>query len=195
MPEISETDLQEYDELRKKVQKLAGNSKSRKLLEQAWKEVEPTARTPALDAEAASLAPIKAVEDKFDKFVAAETERREKEESERKLKEFGSQVESEYAQLRADGWTQEGIDGVKKIVEEKSLMPLDASAIFLKNHPPQEIANPRGVSGPWNFMEQEDNSGKNIKDLIASKGDNESVLNRMISDTLTEVRGSPQTRR
>lgn len=195
MPDISESDLQEYDNLRQKVQKLAGNPKARKLLEQAWKEVEPTARTPALDEEAARLAPVKAIEDKFDKFVAAENERREKEETERKLRDFGTQVENEYAQLRAEGWTQEGIDGVKKIVEEKSLMPLDASAIFLKNHPPQEIANPRGMSGPWNFMEPNDDASKNIKDLIASKGDNESVLNRMIGDTLTEVRGSPQTRR
>lgn len=195
MPEISEADLQEYDGLRTKLQKLAANKNARKLLERAWKEVEPTARTPTVDEETAALAPIKAIEDKFDKFVADEAARRQKEEADRKLADFGAQVEREYGVLRAEGWTQEGIDGVKKIAEEKSLMPSDAAAIFLKEHPPQEIANPRGVSGPWNFMEPTDDSSKDIKSLIESKGDNEGVLNRMIASTLSEVRGSPQTRR
>lgn len=195
MPEISESDLQEYEGLRTKLQRLAGNKEARKLLEKAWKQVEPNARTPALDEDEAILAPVKAVESKLDKFIAEENERKAKEEAERKLQEFGQKVEQEYAKLRAEGWTDEGIAGVKKIAEEKSLMPLDASAIFLREHPPQEISQPRGYSGPWNFMEPVNDSDKNIKSLIESKGDSENVLNRMIHETLSDVRGTPQLRR
>lgn len=188
--QITEAEYNESQRLRGQVAKLFGNKKARALVEKAYKELDPTAATPTADELEQANAPIDALRKDFNEFVKAENDRREKEETERKVADFSKKMEEQYAELRAQGYTDEGIAAVKKLVEEKNLFPLDAAAIHERNNPPQATVVPTGNSGAWNFMQQPDDGDKDIKDLIASKGESEPVLGRMISKAINDIRPS-----
>ena len=121
-----------------------------------------------------------------EQLIKKDKEDREKNE---KLAEINSKIAAGKAQLRRDGWTEEGITGVEKIMEERGLLdPLDAAAIFEKQHPPQMPVTPSGT-GAWGFLDNVKDTEADLKKLIETRGESASLLDKMTHEALSEIRG------
>jgi hypothetical protein len=86
------------------------------------------------------------------------------------------------------------IKAIEKIMEEKGILdPLDAAAIFERDHPPQAPVAQSG-SGGWNFGElpssTEDADDKYVDSLLKAgkNGISDGALSQRISQTIGEVR-------
>lgn len=187
--EIDEAEYNQLVALNRAAAKIVANPAARKMLEQAQKLVDPNALTPALDAEEQQLAPINKIKSELSEEIAALKKEREDEKRERTLGELAARQSEGLARLRREGFLDEGIAAVTKIMEDKGLLDVDdAVAIFLRNHPPQTPVTPGG-NGSWGFTDMSGEADKSIQDLITSKGQSEQVADRMARDALNEFRG------
>ena len=196
--EVDEAEYNQMVALRSVASKMVAKPESRKLLEQAQKLVDPNAPTPLLDAEAAQLAPVQAMEKKLSDQIAALQKERDDEKREATLAAINSKQERAFLRLKnRERYTDEGIEAVRKLMETKGLIDVDdAVAIFERANPPQTPATPGGglTGDRWNFADvTAPGTDKSIADLIASKGDGmtaDAIVGRMANDTLAELRGS-----
>lgn len=194
--EIDEAEFVRLNGLNNFAHRMLQNPEAAKLLEQAGKIVDPNLRTPRLDAAAQQIAPLKAFEDKFDAFVKqTETEKADNQRNQT-LNALRTQRDSGIADLRRQGWTADGIAGVEKLMEEKGILdPLDAAAIFEKHNPPQNVAMP-GSTGGWGFLDGiTDDTDADLKKLIDTKGEVDSVTDHIARKALHEVRQTTGARR
>lgn len=189
--EVDEVEFLNNQKLKNTVANIMRHPKAKLLVEQAQKMVDPNAPTPNLDAQAPLDERFGAVSkevDELKKQLAAE-----KDENTRKnqLAELNARVESGIKKLREQGWTDEGIKGVREIMEAKGLLDAeDAAAIFEKQHPPQTPIVPTAGSGSWDFIgSTETGSDESLKRLVASRGESEGVTDQMTRDILNDVRG------
>ena len=191
--EIDEAELRRYHMLGKTVQTILANPKAKRLVQQAHKLVDPNAVTPELDQEQVIQEPISNVEKKLDAFIEETKKEREEREKNERIAALKNKHTDGIAALRRQGWTDDGIAGVEKLMEEKGLLdPLDAAAIYEKAHPPQMPATPSG-STAWNFAEGIGDDQADIKKLLETKGQNDLVVEKMANSVLNEVRA--QSRR
>jgi hypothetical protein len=197
--EVDEDEWNRMTTLRAVAAKIVSNSSARKMLEQAHKMVEPNAPTPMLDAEAAHLAPIKETEKRLSEEIAALKKEREDEKREQTLASIAQRQQDGLNRLRRNGYTDEGVAAVQKLMEDKGLLDVDdAVAIFERNHPPQVPATPGGgITGqPWNFTDVgAGEADKSIQQLIDTRGGNDSLVDRMAANALNEFRQSMGTSR
>jgi hypothetical protein len=195
MPKTVELEEGEYNRLQALhgvAVKIAGNPQSRKLFEQAHKLVVPEAATPLLDQEKTTLEPLNALKTELSTEIAALKKEREDEKREATLAALARRQSDGIAQLRRQGYTDEGVAAVQKLMEDKGLLEVeDAVAIFEKHNPPATPATPGGgiTGGHWNFTDTTADSDKSIVDMLASKGQNEAVVDRMANSALMEIRG------
>ena len=154
--ELDEVELQRLQKQDRTVHALMANPQAKKKIFEAYKVVEPTARIPELEMEEAAKAPVMELEKTVKELqtqIATDKAEREKQ---AKLDSLNGSMERGFAKLRAEGWMDDGIENVKKLMEEKGYIdPEDAAAIYLAKHPPQAPATPSGTgfpSGPgtWN---------------------------------------------
>lgn len=195
--EVDEAEYNRMVALQGVASKIVGNPAARKMLEQAHKLVDPNAPTPMIDQEAAQLAPIKETETRLSAEIAALKKEREDEKREQTLASIGRRQDEGFARLRKQhGFLDEGIEKIKKIMEDKGLLDVDdAHAIFMRDNPPQMPVNPgAGITGErWNFAETNADSDKDIAALISGKGDGstaDAAAMRMANQALQELRGS-----
>lgn len=188
--EIDEAELRRYQHLGHTLSTILKNPKAKRLVQQAHKMVDANAVTPELDQEAVIAEPIGAVEKKLDTFIEETRKDREDRDKNERLNALKTQHADGISKLRRDGWTEEGIKGVEKLMEDKGLLdPMDAAAIFEKANPPQLPATPSG-SGAWNFAEGVTDDQADLKKLLDSKGGNDLVVENMAKNILTEMRAS-----
>lgn len=188
--EIDEAEFLRLQGLNNFAHKILQHPEGGKLLEKAAKAVEPTFKTPRLDAEAQAAAPVKTVQEELAAFRKEIADEREANQRNMTLNSLKAQRDDGLAALRRQGWTEEGLKGVETLMETKGILdPLDAAAIFEKNHPPQLVAMP-GSSGGWNFMDgmHADDSDADLKKLIETKGEVDSVADHIARKALHEVR-------
>lgn len=192
MPKLIEIDEDELTRLRSLhgvASRIYSDPKARLLLEQAQKMVDPNAVTPALAQKAQIEEPIEAVRKQLTEMTARLDEEKAAREREQKLAGLKDLQQKGIAKLRQQRFTDEGIAAIEKIMEEKGILdPLDAAAIFEKHNPPQQVATPGG-SGGWNFMDSIADGEADLKRLIETKGESEPLLNKMVNETLNEMRG------
>ena len=151
--EITEQQFKEDKNLRETVQKLLADPKAGPMVEQALKLVMPNAATPRLDRQNQIQEPINAALKEVADLKAEMKKDKDEREKNEKLAAMGAKIEADKAKLRRDGWTEEGIKGVEKQMEDSGIIDvMDAAAIFEKKHPPQQPVMPSGT-GAWNFME------------------------------------------
>lgn len=186
--EIDEAEVRRYQTLGKTVQTILRHPQAKLLVQQAHKMVDANAVTPELDQLQVVNTPIVEINKKLDTFI----EKSEKDAAEREKNARVAALQNQHttgiAQLRRDGWTDEGIKGVETMMQEKGLLnPLDAAAIYEKSHPPQAPATPSGT-GAWNFAEGVTDDMADIKKLLDTKGDNDLVVEKMAHGILNEVR-------
>jgi hypothetical protein len=193
MVEITEEEHNNLQALRGVAAKIVAKPESRRLLEQAQKLVDPNASTPLLDEEARAMAPVKELEKTVNERIAKFEKEQEDAKREQTLAAIARRQEDGFAALRREGFLDEGIDKVKKLMEDKGLLdPRDAAAIFLRDNPPQMPATPSGVTGAsWNFAQTNDDSDKDIAALIGAKGDGaaaDAAVMRMANSALNDFR-------
>jgi hypothetical protein len=193
MVESTEEEHNNLQALRGVAAKIVAKPESRRLLEQAQKLVDPNASTPLLDEEARAMAPVKELEKTVNERIAKFEKEQEDAKREQTLAAIARRQEDGFAALRREGFLDEGIDKVKKLMEDKGLLdPRDAAAIFLRDNPPQMPATPSGVTGAsWNFAQTNDDSDKDIAALIGAKGDGaaaDAAVMRMANSALNDFR-------
>jgi len=190
MVEVDEEQLLRDQRLRALVEKIYAHPEAGVLVEQAAKLVDPNAKTPKLDAKKAVTEPMSAVEKKLEEFIAAQTKAQQERDAENKRNELKTRVDTGIANLRRQGWTDEGIKAVEKLMEDKGILdPLDAAAIYEKHNPPPAPTTPSG--GAWNFPEIPKDGGDLFeKALLDSKGQNDLIAEREAMNVLNEIRGS-----
>ena len=194
--EIDEAEFVRLQGLNNFAHKMLTDPEAGKLLEKAAKIVDPNTKTPRLDAAERAAAPVKSVQEEIAALRKEMTERDEKAQRDATLNALQAQRDEGISALRRQGWTDAGIKAVEAIMEQKGILdPLDAAAIHEKHHPPQNVAMP-GSSGGWNFMEgiTADDSDADLKKLIETKGEIDSVTDHIARKALNEVRQSQPRR-
>ena len=195
--EVDEEQFLNDQKLRQTVSKLLANPEAALKIEEAYKLVDPNAVTPRLDARARAAEPVSEAMKKIGELEKQIADDKAERDRTAKTSALSAKVEEGLAHLKRDGWTKDGIEGVQKIMEEKGILdPIDAAAIYEKQHPPQAPVTPGGT-GAWNFLEvpAAADADVHIKKMIENKGENEPVLNSMIAEALNEVRGQTPSRR
>jgi hypothetical protein len=193
MIEVDELEWQNAVKLRDTVNGMLSKSPStrRKLLE-SQKEAFPDVVIPELDAAKPVIEVAEAVRKELADFKKEQEERYKKEQDERLTNDRSAKWEAGRNRL-----LQEGLKAVEDLMVKKGIADHDdGRIIFEKLNPPATPAVSSGGSGPWGFMDQQDETlDKNFKALIESKGNDERALNNLINSALNEARGAAPVRR
>lgn len=190
--EVDEVELQRSSAARKILEQLAANPQARKKLAEAQKIINPDDPwVKGIEADPNEQR-IAALQKELEDFKKSQEERETKKDTETKVAKFAQQREQGIGALRRDGWTDEGIKGVEKIMDEQGILdPAIAAAYFEKMHPPAAPISPTTGSS-WNFLDMPKDGADDLKKLIESRGDDDALLNKLVNEALTEVRGQPR---
>jgi hypothetical protein len=194
VPKIVEVDEAEYNQmvaLRGVASKIVANPAARKLLEQAQKTIDPNAPTPMLDQERLQNEPLNVLKTEMQAEIDKLKKEREDEKRESTLKAIADRQTVDLAKLRRSGYTDEGVAAVQKLMETKGILEVDdAVAIFERANPPQTPSTPSGgmTGTSWGFADVNTDTDKAIQELIATKGQNDSVADRMAAQALHDFR-------
>jgi len=196
MPEVSELELQQNSKLKQTFETWLKNPKARRKVLEAQKIVDPKADIPELD----EPDPLEAIKKESDEKIAALQKQIEDDKAARerdgRLAQLQALKDNGIAKLREKRYTDDGIKAVEKIMEEKGILdPLDAAAIFERDHPPQAPIQQTGTGG-WNFGElpsaTDDADDKYVDSLLKAgkNGLSDGALSQRIAQTINEVRGN-----
>lgn len=170
-------------------EQINANPKARELLHSAAKIVNPTIATPELDAKAelrAELDAEKAERLKLQERIDADIAAREAAD---RTRQFTESWNSKVSGLRRAGYTDEGIEKITKLAEERGLVDLDAAAaLFDKMNPPAPVSQPGGGINGLDLFQQSAQDNEDFKKLLESQGDNPAAERNMINQALTDYR-------
>ena len=190
MAEIDEVELMRLRKQDQTVHALMANPKAKKKIFEAYKDVVPDAKIPELEMEEAARAPVMQLEKTVQELQKQLADDKAEREKQMKFDALNGSIESGMSKLRRDGWTDEGLGEVKKLMEERGIIdPEIAAAYYEKQHPPQVPATPRGTGG-WNFVENVQDGEADLKKLLDSRGNQEVLVDKMARDALNEFRGA-----
>jgi len=193
--EIDEVEFKANRQLRAVADAMMRNPKSAKLLEQARKIIDPAAPTPVTDREREQMEPIEALRKELEDEKAARAAEKAEREKSATLSALRSKIEADKSEFRRAGWTDDGIAGVEKLMEEKGMLDFrDAAVLFEKANPPPAPATPGGGIGGWGFMDGNDGAA-DIKKMIETRGEYEPIADKLARDALAEIRGATPQRR
>ena len=189
--EIDEAEYNRLATLHGIATKIVGNPAARKRLEEAHKLVDPNAQTPLLDQERLQAEPVNTLKTELSAEIAALRKEREDEKRDAALARIASDQERGFNRLRAQRYTDEGIDSIRKFMETKGLIDVDdAVTLWEKQHPPQTPSTPSGAGmtgASWGFTDTDANTDKSIQELLANRGEGNTV-DRMAMSALNEFR-------
>jgi hypothetical protein len=189
--EIDEAEYNRLAALHGIASKIVANPAARRQLEAAHKLVDPNATTPMLDQDRLQAEPINAIKSELTAEIAALKKEREDEKREAVLARLASEQERGFRRLKTEHrYTDEGVEQVRKLMETKGLVDVDdAVAIFERSNPPPTPSSPSGMTGSsWGFADVSADSDKSVQELIATKGQVDSVTDRMAMTALNEFR-------
>ena len=196
MVEVDEVQLQQSHKLKQTVENWLKNPKAKRKILEAQKLVDPKADIPELD----EPDPIEALRAESIKEIADLKKQIEEDKANRerdgRLAQLQTLKDNGIKKLREQRYTDDGIKAVEKIMEEKGILdPLDAAAIFERDHPPQAPVQQTG-SGGWNFGElpaSTDDADEKYVDQLLKAGKNgisDGALMQRVGNTINEVRGT-----
>ena len=190
MVEIDEAELLSMKRNHAAVTKMLAHPQARKLALQSQKLAMPEVPIPELDAAAPVTEEISKVQEETKKLadmIAADKAEREKD---KQIAEFTASMEAKKTKLRKEGWTDEGIDGVMKLAEERGSADLEAmAALFDRLHPPAEIVQPGAGYGLNAMFETGSSDAEEMAALFNTKGEDPNALNALIGKGLEDARG------
>ena len=189
--EVDEAEYNRMAALTAVASKIVANPAARKRLEEAHKLVDPNAQTPLLDQERLQAEPVNTLKTELSAEIAALRKEREDEKRDAALARIASDQERGFNRLRAQRYTDEGIDSIRKFMETKGLIDVDdAVTLWEKQHPPQTPSTPSGAGmtgASWGFTDTDANTDKSIQELLANRGEGNTV-DRMAMSALNEFR-------
>jgi len=193
--EVDEVELQRSRKAREFIENIWSNPKAKRKLLEAQREVRPDdPMVKELEQEDPVQKQIETLSKRLEDSEKARTEAESKREQDEKIGRLKSMKDSGIADLRRAGWTDKGIEGVEKLMEEKGILdPLDAAAIWEKHNPPATPVTPNAYGG-WNFLETSNEQNEDLKKLIETRGESNPLIDKMAGDALREMRGT-QVRR
>lgn len=186
--EVDETEYQNQQQLTRLYGSMMQDPKSRELLTKAAKIVNPKAVTPELDAKEEVLAALAAEREErlaLQASIAADkAERAEKE----NLQAFSTSWEQKRGGLRKIGYTDDGIEKIEQLAQERGIVDLEAAAaLFDRMNPPQPVTASSGFA-PFDTFNPSDRDNENFKALMEAKGDDPMTENKMIREALDDYR-------
>ena len=194
--EIDEAEFVRLSKLNNFAHSMLQNSDAAKLLEKAAKIVDPNIKTPRLDQESAISTPMQKLHDEMAAMRKQMEDERAAAAQSQTLNALRSQREEGIRALRQKGWMNEAIADVEKLMDEKGILDVEIAADhYAARHPPTNVSMP-GSAGGWGFMESlADDSDADLKKLIETKGEQDSVVNHIAHKALNEFRQQSQGRR
>jgi hypothetical protein len=189
--EIDEDDYKRLSTLGTIANQIYQHPKGRLMLEEAQKLVQPNAPTPALDAVNAQQAPLEEVNKKLEALTDMMSKDKAERETQAKVDQVGRMQEESFAKLRTNsGYTDAGIDAVKKIMSEKGILnPIDAAILWERYEPQATIATPTGSNSVPLIEKLQTNTDETFKQLFESRGENPAALDKLIKGALDDFRG------
>lgn len=189
--EIDEVELLRLRKQDQTIHALMAHPTAKKKVFEAFKARDPDAKIPELEIEEAAKAPVVELQ----KTVETLQKQLEDDKAERQRNATLSQLEGtiarEKAALRRQGWTDEGLSALDKVMEEKGITDVTvAAAYYEKVNPPPEPINSRSGIGGWDFTSQIQDSELDLKALIETKGNNEALADKMAREALKDIRGA-----
>ena len=186
--EVDEGEYASHRQVTAAMQKLLANPATRKMVLSAQKLLDPNAVIPELDAAEGVRAEIGEVAKTMQAMreeMAAEKAARDEE---RRTAKMQATWDKGRNKLRATGYTDEGLEGVEKFMEERGIADHEiAAAAFEKLHPPAEPV--RGAGGTrFDVFGSEERNSDSMKALFANPDDT-MALDSMVNETLRAVRG------
>ena len=193
--EIDEADLLRLRRVDNVVREMERNPSAKKKLLNALKDVRPD------DPAVKGLERPDPTEQRFtaqEETINALKKQIEDDKAERerqdKLGRLQADQDRAFEALRAEKWTEDGIAKVKKVMEDKGILDVAIAAKWVESQmPPQSPLSPIGT-GAWNFMDQVNDGEADLKKLIETRGENDSLLRKMAGEAISELRGTAPRR-
>lgn len=153
MPEISQQELNLLRSAHALMDQLMGHPKTKRDIQKLVKTIHPNVTT---DDELAEplVGPIK------EELNALKKWKQEQEDA-----KIEAQFTGSFSQLKKDGWTDEGIEKLKKLMVDRQIPDVDAAAaLFEKQNPPERELAPAIRSNDWNIGDKDDDKYKRLLD-------------------------------
>ena len=189
MPEVDEIEYAQTQRLNKILEVVNKNDAARAKLQEALEIALPPEEVgPEIRMRKEVNGRLDAFEKKIDEFLSAQTAAAEKRTTDDATKALESRWLQGRAKLRDQGWMDDGIEKLEKMMEDKGIASHeDASIIYERLNPPPK---PEMTGGSrWNFFDQaQDGSAvaaayKNLMD-----GNEEAFLGTMVNQAINDVR-------
>lgn len=143
--EVDEVELAKLQAGYALLDKAMRNPKTRRDTERVLKQIEPNVQTTE-DMAAPYVEQVTKLEKKFDEFLDGF-----------KSEKIDARLNDEFGQLRKSGWTDEGLEKLKKFQIDRSIpSPLDAAAAWERVNPPPKPQTPSSFSpSSWGIGSQD----------------------------------------
>lgn len=186
---------------KKLLDKIGSNPKTRMNLLKLWKEVEPETTIPEIDAATPHLEALEGVKKELADFRKALEDEKTEAKKKQTLEEIDNQIAKGRKRLKDQGFTQEGVEAVEKLMQDRSISDYDAAAaLWEKENPKEEPITPTNYGeAQWNLLSdnQEDEGIKAAVQLPRGPAQNRALerwKNKEIQSFFNEVRGAGRAR-
>jgi hypothetical protein len=187
MPEIDETQLAAFKNVDAFVRRGLANPKTRPLILNVQKELNPDTVIPEIDGNKPINDKIDALADRFEKFTTDLSTKAEEREKEAALAQLRARWSEGQTLARKKGYADEGLKKLESFMEEKGIASHEvAIPYFEKLNPPPVQAVSSGSR--WDFFGQQPSDGPDLKMLY--EGHDDQWLNQTVADTLNRVRNA-----
>ena len=188
--EIDESELSGLRQLQQTVQKWMGNPATRQKVLEAQKILNPDAVIPEIDAKKPIEEALGKLDARFADFEKRLDEDKAAREEAKKLAELNSRWSKGQNQLREQGYTQEGIDKIEKLMEERGIADHDAgAALFDRLNPPEQPILPQNSGFDMlteAFSPAGDAAAEADRKMLFENPD--AWLNKSVTETLKDIR-------
>lgn len=186
--EVEESEWQRAQNVVRTVTDIMKDPKRRQKQLELQKEAQPETPIPEVDAANTFNEALTSINKKFDEFKTELQADREKRAGDQAVAEFEAKQKSGRVMLQTRGFSSEGIEKIEKMMGDEGIADYD-NAVVIWNHryPPQEPIR----SSPSNFLREarSPDADELTKQLIASQGNDDFVLDQMIDAIRRESRG------
>lgn len=180
---------------KKVLDKLGANPKTRARLLALMKEDNPELAIPEIDAAQPVLDRVEALNKRMDDEEKARAEAATKAKDEETARTAKGQIEAGRSWLRKQGYQDEGIEKVEKLMQDRGIPDYEAAALlFERTQPKDELIVPSNMGRSWGLFEPpaEDNDIRRALSMPKGPSQDRATKNwqwKEIDKTLKEIRG------
>ena len=189
MIEVDENQFHNDRKVVELVQKMLAKPSARRKVLEAHKDIDPNVAIPEIDAAEPVKAAVEAATKQMSDFIAEQRKRDAERDEEAKKREFIGKFEQGRDLLRGYGVTAEGLAKVEELMTSAGIVDHEIGyAAFSKLNPEPEPAPPAPNFGFGGIFNADKNPDEFIKSMHASKGNDESAMDKHIHEILQDVR-------